>query len=181
MARIERTAGSARCFVGITPEDIVHDALQRLLLGDTDPRKGRKLSPRNRRSQEAFLRCVMGVINSIVGNAIRSVEFSIVHVPLACGGATGGVDLPDRVDAVKRLEHRDVKRELFARLRQQASPELQPIIDYWEPRYFADDTLARAGHDRRQVYRVRILAREILRTLAREFQPQSVRGMEMIL
>ena len=69
-----------------------------------------------------------------------------------------------------------MQRELFARLREQAAPELRPVIDYWEPNYLADDCIARGEFDRRLVHRVRLLARAILAELAREIQPRAHRN-----
>ena len=99
------------------------------------------------------------------------------HLPLGDAETEPGVvEVPEPIDQAQFLERRDVQRELFARLREQAGPELRPVIDYWEPNYLADDCIARGEFDRRLVHRVRLLARAILADLAREIQPRAHRN-----
>jgi len=182
MRRIAGAPGMDRFLAGRMPDEIVHSALERVLLGDTHPKKGRKLSVKNRQSTTAFALCVMGIINSQLSNAIDAAEASFSHLPLGDAETEPGVvEVPEPIDQAQFLERRDVQRELFTRLREQAGPELRPVIDYWEPNYLADDCIARGEFDRRLVHRVRLLARAILTDLAREIQPRAPTGMEMLM
>ena len=181
MRRITGAPGMDRFLAGKMPDEIVHSALEKVLLGDTHAKKGRKLSVKNRQSTAAFALCVMGIINSQLSNAINAAEASFLHLPLGDAETERGtVDVPGAIDPGQLLEQRDTKRELFARLREQAGPELHPIVDDWEPNY-PGDFIARGGFDRRQVHRVRLLARAILVDLARELPLQAPTGMEMLM
>ena len=121
-----------RFLAGRMPDEIVHSALEKVLIGDTHPKKGRKLSVKNRQSTAAFALCVMGIINSQLSNAINAAEASFLHLPLGDAETERGtVDVPGAIDPGQLLEQRDTKRELFARLREQAGPELHPIVDDW--------------------------------------------------
>lgn len=181
--RLSRSPGMARYLAGHAPDDLVNSALEKLLLGDVNPKQGRKLAAKHRHDPELFLQCVMGIINSNLSNAVNSAEFSFPHLPLENSDEDpASVELPDPTDWARQLENRDVQRELFVRLRQQSPPELQPIINAWEPSALSDDSIARGEFDRRQVHRVRVLAREILAKLSMEMQPATLpTGMEMLM
>ena len=182
MRRLAGVPGMDRFLAGMEPDDLVHAALEKLLQGDAHPKQGRRLSAKNRRSPEAFILCVMGIINSDLSNATHSLEASFSHLPLGDAETEpGAVEVSEPIDLVQLLERRDGKRELFARLRQRAEPELQPIIEYWEPNYLTDDCIARGQFDRRLVYRVRLLTCEIFAELAREIQPEGPTGREMLM
>jgi hypothetical protein len=182
MRRIAGTPGMDRFLAGARPDDFVNAALEKALLGDTCPKKGRRLSVKNRQSTEAFVSCLMGIVNSDLSNAVNGAEASFSHLPWGNAETEPGtVEAPEPVDPGRLLEERDQQRELFARLRKQAGPELQPIIDGWEPNYLSSNGIAHREFDRRLVHRVRLLAREIITDLAREIQPQDPNGMEPLM
>ena len=180
--RVRRSLGMERFLAGKTSADLVNGALEKLLLGDTHPKKGRHLPVKNRQSLETFLHGVRNVINSELSNAVTALETTCEHVPLGDAETEpGSVEPTDPVDLVRLLERRDLQRELFSRLRQRAAPDLQPIVEHWAPRFLSDDRIARGAFDRRRVSQVRRLAREILTELAQELQTRPVRGVDLLL
>lgn len=171
MRRLIRSPGMSRYLVRHSPDDLVNSALEKLLAGDVHSDQGRKLPAKHRGDPELFLQWVMGTINSLLSNAVRGAEFSFPHLTLGESlGDPNSVELCDPLDAARQLANRDLRRELFLRLREQAPPELQIIIDAWELTALADSRIPRGEFDRRQVYRVRVIAREILETLSREMR-----------
>lgn len=182
MWRVRRSPGMERFLAGKTPGDLVNSALEKLLLGDTHPKKGRQLPVKNRQSLEAFLHCVRNVINSELSNAITALETTCEHLPLGDAETEpGSVEPTDPVDLPRLLERRDLEQELFRRLRQRAAPDLQPIVAHWAPRFLSEDRIASRGFDRRRVSQVRRLAREILTELAQELHSRPVRGIDLLL
>ena len=174
MRRVAGAPGMDRFLAGAEPDDFVNAALEKVLLGDSYPNQGRRLSARNRQSAQAFMSCLKGIINSDLSNAINGAEASISHLPLGDTETEKGVvEAPEPIDPGRLLEDRDCKRELFTRLREQAGPELQPVIDAWEPNYLSADGIAHGEFDRRLVHRVRLLAREIMADFTKEVRPQA--------
>jgi hypothetical protein len=184
MRRLRAAPGMERCLGGKSPEELVHDAFEKVLQGDSHPRKGRKLSAKNRQSTDAFIDCVRGIINSDLSNLVRSFEVSVPHVPLGDPEAEPDtVELSDPGNFVRQLEQRDTQRELFVRLEQllQNEPALEPIIRHWHEHYQVSDRIAGPEFDVNLVYRVRQHAQRILHELAKEGQANDVTGMEMLL
>lgn len=185
--RLQRLAGSPgrqRLRGMLSSGDLVNQAIEKVLLGDQHPGKGRALSARNRQSLGAFLACLTGIINSDLSTLVNSAEARCEHLPMPPEGEAPLTTLDtDRSDPLVNLERQDLKEELFLRLHQETQdrPELRPIIDHWETHYLEDHRIARRDFDRRQVWRLRQMARAILAELAREVQPASPSGMEMLL
>jgi hypothetical protein len=180
MRKFDGSAGMDRFLGSRKAEDLVHAALEKVLAGEADPKNGRRLSHKNRRSAQAFLDCLKGIINSLLSNARRRSETRILHLPFGCGAIEdGAVTVADPSSQDKHLELRDTQRVLLARLRQIAEPEMLPLLDDWEAN---GDFIAPEGFDRRLVYRARVLTQQVLTDMARELLPATqVTGMEMLL
>ena len=184
LRRFATTPWRQRLFAIIPPEDIVADALHKLLSGERNPQEGRVLPPNHRRNVEAFLIGLKGVINSEISNLASWAEGAIPHHSLEKQSPEGGaVELPDPVDSPGALARRDLQCALFdcLRSRAQEEPELLPVIDAWEHRFLEADRIAGSEFDQNLVYRVRQHARRILWELAKEAEPQALDGREMLL
>jgi hypothetical protein len=185
--RLQRLRGNApwqRILACVAPEDCVNRSIEKVLLGDTHPKKGRTLAAHNRASLDAFLACLTGIINSDLSHLISSTEAQCEHVPVQTEAETShGVELAEEWNPSVALELQDLKEALFSRLRQVVSKRqaLCPIIDSWEASFLADHRIPNQGFDRRLVWEVRRLARDILTDLARELTPGAPTGMEMLL
>ena len=85
-------------------------------------------------------------------------------------------------DTYRLLSRRDLHRVLFAQLHQRirSQPALLAVVQDWERRFLHDDRLGE-GQNTNLIYRVRVLAREILAELAAEFAPAPCDGKEMLL
>jgi hypothetical protein len=184
--RLDRAAlrpNLQRLLAGATPEDLVDAALEKLLLGDTYPKKGRKLPSKNRQSTDAFLRCVMGIINSDLSNLATSAEASFLHLSFSEEeDGVGGVQVAEPLSIASLLQRRDFERQLFARLEpiMQNEPSLAPVIHHWSEHFQFADRIAGPEFDPNLVYRVRQHAQRISRELAQEIQPGQVTGLEML-
>ena len=167
-----------------SPDDVVQNALEKTLMGDSHPKEGRKLSVKDRQCMDNFLEFVRGIINSDISNTVRSTEVSIPHDVMGDPETEPStVDVPDPVELEKLLELQDFQRELFARLELvlQNEPELEPVIRFWSEHFYGTDRIAGPKFDQHRVFRVRQHARRICRELAQEIEPGAVTGMEMLL
>jgi hypothetical protein len=81
------------------------------------------------------------------------------------------------------LLRRDLHRVLFSQLYARAAeqPRLLVVIKEWDQNFLSDNRIARDGHNRKIIYRVRQLAREILRDLEAELSLVPNEGREMLL
>src|ERR1035441_7747327 len=71
MRRLLSVPEMERCLARKSPDDIVHDSLQKVLLGESHQKEGRKLSLKGRQSTDDFLAFVQGIINSDVSKIGR--------------------------------------------------------------------------------------------------------------
>jgi len=184
LRRVAVTSQLQECLAGRTAADLVHEALRLVMLGDRHPNKGRCVRVEHRQSTEAFVRCLCGVINSLLSNLVTSAEAACRHVPADhCE-----MDLMDTIEASDlfgELSRRDLQRSLFARLYAVTTkePELLPVIEQWERVFLESDRIVQDGHQfaAHLIYRVRQHARAILLELAREVHPQSLDGRELLI
>ena len=65
--------------------------------------------------------------------------------------------------------------------KQHEQPRLLAVIKEWDQNFLSDNRIARDGHSRKIIYRVRQLAREILRDLEAELSLVTNEGREMLL
>ena len=186
--RLQRlaTSPSRQRLLGLlTPEDLFHQAVEKLLLGESDVRRGRRLSLRNRQNAAAFLHCVEGIINSDLNARLNSSEASYEHLSLDAERTETGAsnELPDSLDLFAIVVRRDLKAVFFARLREWAAttPHLRLIIDHWEYGFLFDDRIAGAAFDQNHVNQVRHRGRALLKELAQEVEPNVADGREMLL
>lgn len=181
MRRVSKRDGVERLLAGRLPDDLVHGAIAKLLLGELHPQQGRRLLLKHRRSAEAFMRCVMGIINSDLRNLITSSEAIAVHLPVG-EEETGAVTPLEPTDPFGMLQRHDLRRVMFERLEAllPSEPALEPVIRHWAQHFADADRIAGPEFDVNLVHRVRRHARGILRTLALEIS-QSPTGMELLV
>lgn len=163
-----------QCLNATDAEDLVHQAVFKLHLGEDDPSLGRHLKARNRVSMESFLACVKGIISSDLYNLVNEARSRHEHVvigdPEDCLGA---VEPAEAEDARALLSRRDLHRVFFKKLytRITNQPALFSVVQDWERRSLDDDRIGSTGMNRDLVYRVRQLAREIMADLEAENSP----------
>ena len=183
-----RAAASTRwlqqCLAATDGEDLVHQAVLKLLLGEQDPALGRHLKPGHRVSQEAFVACVKGVICSDLSNLVNSARSRHNHAfigdPDVEAGAVEPVEAQDPRDLLSRRDlHRVFFRQLYERIA--TRPALLAVVQDWEQRFYEDDRIGHTGSNRDLVYRVRRLAREIVAGLSDRLSPSAGTGKELLL
>jgi hypothetical protein len=168
LRRLQGRQDLAQFWTGKIPEDLVHDAIQKVLLGDTHPKKGRRLSPKNRQTPQAFMECIMGIVNSELSHAVQA---GLRFPRISCGDLEHDVSplaVPEWSDTAGLAERRDIKSELFTRLDviAQAQPSLKPVIRHWSAHFHETDRIAGPEFDQNLVHRVRQHARRIMSELA---------------
>jgi len=184
MRRLLDSPVPPRCVARKSPDDIVHDALEKILLGESQPGRGRKLKAKHRESMDAFVQSVRAIINSNLSNTIRSFEARCPHVSLGDTDTEAGTaKMPEPLNFAGQMERHDLQRELFSRLELvvQKEPALAPVIRHWQENFHVADRIAGPEFDINLVYRVRQHAQRICRDLAREIGTSEVTGMEMLL
>jgi hypothetical protein len=165
-------------------EDLVAEALLKIQLGEQDSRLGRRLKPENRATTASFLVGVKGVINSDLSHLLDSARNRCEHLSIGEPETEpGAVNPPDPTDPGRLLLRRDLHRVLFSQLYARAAeqPRLLAVIKEWDQNFLSDNRIARDGHSRKIIYRVRQLAREILRDLEAELSLVTNEGREMLL
>jgi hypothetical protein len=176
-----------QCLAIIDGEDLVHEAILKLYLGEHDPSLGRHLKPRNCASMDSFLACVKGVISSDLYNLVHEARNRIQQQFIGDSEIEeGAVEPIDPIDAHDLLSRRDLHRVFFKKLykRIENQPSLLSVVRDWEERALDDDRIGRAGMNRLNrdlVCRVRQLAREIISDLAGDITPAHDEGKEMSL
>ena len=181
--RVTRLSSSKEYLATLEPEELVSRTIAKVLIGEKDAKAGRRLSARNRASTEEFLRSLQGILNSDLANLVRCAEARHPHVRLDQDTAEGSWGLMDLESPEVLTARRDLQDVVFVRLYQRAAdmPELWPIIRAVEQGFLHDSSLAKDEPNRGLVYRVRLLVREVLRELAREFGGPEATGKEMLL
>lgn len=173
-----------QCLAVVDAEDLVHQAILKLYLGDEDPSLGRHLQACHRTSMAGFLACVKGIIasdlNTLVCEAPNRYEHEFIGDPEQEPGA---VEVSGKENVHDLASRRDLQRVLFKKLysRIQNQPSLLAVVEDWERRFLDDERVGSEGADRNLVFRVRELAREIIADLAAEFSPSVEDGREMLL
>jgi hypothetical protein len=166
------------------PADLVHQAVFKVLLGDSGYPAGRRLSLKNRTSTEAFILCLKGIINSDLSTLAKRPENRVVHSPI--GEASTESDVVDPAtaqDQRRLLELRDLHRALFAQLRQTAdrSPATQWLLEQWEKATLSDDRLPSSSASRHCRRKLQAQMKQALAGFARELGQGTTDGKEMIL
>ena len=186
LRRLATTPARQRLLGLLTPDELVHKAVEKILEWETDGRRGRKLSIQNRQNHTAFLHCMEGIINSSLSAWLTSSRALSECFSLDADRTESDlvIEPVDPVDLFAVIARRDLQVVLFARLREWAAASgdrFLPIIDYWEDGFLADDRIASAAFDPNDVYQVRCAARRILKRLARETEPNAMDGRAMLL
>ena len=172
-----------QCLGATDAEDLVHQALLKLHLGEDNPSLGRHLKARNRVSMKAFIACVIGVISSDVYNLVNEARHRHEHAFVGDPEQEpGAVEPAESQDAQDLLSRRDLHRVFFKRLYQRIKnqPALLAVVQDWEQRFYDDDRIGSTGINRDLVYRVRQLAREVIADFG-ELRPAIHAGKEMLL
>jgi hypothetical protein len=172
-----------QCLAVTDAEDLVHQAIFKLHLGEREPALGRHLKARNRVNMEAFLACVKGVISSDLYNLVNAArhrhEHTFIGNPEQEAGAVEPTELQDTDDLLSRRDlHRVFFKKLYQRIENQ--PALLAVVQDWEQCFWDDDRIGSSGFNRDLVYRVRQLAREIIVDFG-ELWPTISDGKEMLL
>jgi hypothetical protein len=144
-------------------EDLFQTALCAVLRGiDGEAGEGRTPNQRDLESANTFKNYIRGVINSIAEGWARThhTQRQWDHCSLELVQET--LAAPQE----SQIEFRDIKRELFTRLRQRASTRLLPTIDAWEE---SPDGRIPCVTSRKHVCAVKRLAQHIAREL--DFTP----------
>jgi DNA-directed RNA polymerase specialized sigma24 family protein len=120
-ARLTHFAAKRLCHFGVRThdaEDLFQQAMYAILSG------GRQPAPRDLATQEAFKNYIRGVINSVSEGWSRA-QHRTHHCSLDLIGDT--LESPTENHGLK-----DIKIQIFARMRQLAPERLSPTIDAWE-------------------------------------------------
>jgi hypothetical protein len=170
LSRAGATPQAGRYLSQTAPEDLVDKVFSKVLSGEHDRRRGRRLQQRNRASMKAFVACLRGLISDEVKTLARHAEAAFPHLPIGDEAEPGMVDPPDQADLFRLLIHRDLREKVFARLYQQAThePELLPLIDLWRESFLTDDRVPVLEGDYKLTDRLRSLARKFIAELDRE-------------
>lgn len=171
-----------QCLSATDAEDLVHQSIPKLLLGEHDPSLGRHLKPRNRVSLDAFIACVKGVISSDLYNLVNKARHRHEHTFIGNPDQEpGAVEPTESQDTHELLSRRDLHRVLFQQLYQRIEnqPALLTVVQDWEGRFFDDDRIGGVGSNRDLVYRVRQLVRDIIADLDVAVSPAISGGKEL--
>jgi hypothetical protein len=163
------------------PEDLVHQAILKLYLGEENPSLGRHLKQRQRLSVETFINGVKGIISSDLSNLVNEARYRHEHTFVGDPEEeSGAVEPAEYGDTQEHLCRRDLQRVFFRQLYQriQNQPALLAVVQDWEQRFYSDDGIGDANLNRDLVYRVRQLAREVMADLG-EFSPTISQEMAM--
>ena len=166
----------------LSADDLFNTAVEQVLLADVVPGKGRRLRPRNRHSPKAFLNYLRGIIDSLISNTATCVETLTPH--LRVGNPEfepDTVDVPDPVDYVSLLAHRDLQQEFFRRFEPilKRQPALRPVVEHWQRHFLDSDQIAGPDFDAKLTYRVRQHARSILRGMGFELPGRTIQAPEL--
>lgn len=152
-------------------EDLVYKALNSVIRGLTSSNNGRRPRRIDLVNEAVFLNYLRGAVASTVEAFSRRREHWYVHLAIASSGSPDEVgeneimaSLPDD----RRVEMIDLKKVLFAKLREQAPERLHRIIDLWEEVFYWAKRIPSDGSAKR-TRQVRMLAARILQEIDREF------------
>jgi hypothetical protein len=129
-----------RFLAGLEPNYLIHSAVEKALMGEANPKKGRSLSARSCQSMEASLQCLQGIINSDLSNACRLAEQAYGHEPSPEEESKGA--LADDLDLGLLLERRDLARVSSERFKliAEAEPALEPMIRHRQVQFHEGDS-----------------------------------------
>lgn len=151
----------------------------KVLAGDRNSSRGRRLKQRNRANIEAFVACLRGLISDEVRTLANHAEAAFPHQPTG-DEAEGMVDPPDQTDPFPLLIHRNLREKVFAKLYQEAiEPGLLPLTNLWRESFLSDDRVPVLEGDYKLTERLRSLARKFIGELARG-QGLGLDGLELL-
>jgi hypothetical protein len=116
---------------------------------------------------DAFMQALGSAINNTISNLSARAETHYQHLPLETPSDPISDDIPDKKDFFGELGICDLKRLLFPRLtaRARGNLTLLAIIRAWEQDFMDAERIPDPLNQRKSVFHVRRMAREILRAL----------------
>ena len=165
-------AARRRAWLGLrshTAADLVHEALQAVLIGLKGGREGRHPRPEDLTDLGAFVVYLEKVIKSVAAVACRH-ENCLDFVSWNGSSdddenGTGRIELAVALDGDKTVELEDLRRQLFPRLRAQSPRHLRRMITLWERDFPWTDRIPLNGRHRQYRAELRAIAGQNLREL----------------
>lgn len=148
-----------------------------VLLGEADPKQGRRTKPRHLEDLSVFLNYLQAVVQSCISNQLKATQRQGEHVSL-------DADVMESLatsDVAEEVAQRETLGELFHRLRQrsQDNPALLASVALWENEGADSDRIPKGALNDKQVHRIRAQAQEILRRMAARDGAIQPSGREM--
>lgn len=163
--RLTQSAAVSRLLAMCEPLEFVDDAVMVILLGEFDPKAGRRTHVRHLASPSAFFNFVQGVMHSRISAHLMRECRAVEH-------QQGEIESSVSRTVVQDVVLAEVKAELLARLRAVAgnNPALQSALQWLD--LDSPDT----GHKptRKQIWKMRRVGRDVLREIAAGAQVQEI-------
>lgn len=159
------------------PMEFVSEAVHLVLLGEVDPKQGRRTKPRHLENMSIFLNYLQAVVQSCISNQLKATQRQGEHVSLD----ESDLDSLATSDVAEEISQRETLGELFDRLRKrsQDNPALLASVALWENEGADSDRIPKGELSDKQVHRIRAQAKEILRRMAARDGISQPSGREM--
>lgn len=178
--QLQRYAAGRLARLGLNSEaaaDILHEAVQAVLIGLGGGRNGRHARPKDLHDLPSFLMFMKRTIKSIATSAGRH-HRCVPFVPL-----TNGENPEEEIAETlaigpgpdREAEFSDLSHELFHRLRKRAPKQVRRMAKAWERDAAWSDSIPLRGAHRQYRAQLRELAQEILSEIEPALQPATRR------
>lgn len=146
------------------PMDFVSEAIRLVLLGEADPKQGRRTKQRHLENLPTFLNYLQAVVQSCISSQLKGVQRQGELVSLD----VSELDALAASNVSEEIVQRETLGELFYRLRQRSrdNPALLASVALWENEGGNSDRIPKGDLSDKQVHRIRTQAQEILRRMA---------------
>lgn len=151
----------------ISADDAVQKTLLHIIRGAQRTTPPRRPTIGQVQDKAAFLKYVKSGISAVIASAERKRALMPVHEPiLEVDSAMEGERLYAiaQIDPENSATLRDLKNEIFSRLRRYAPPRLLPTINEWERTFFWTNRMPRQGSRSRRT-QVRMLSMQVLKEM----------------
>jgi hypothetical protein len=157
----------------LSGRDLLHDAIQAVLVGSGSGRHGRHPLRKDLANDEAFSLYLRGVIGSLVEARTRRREYKHRHLPFQ--ERSGEYDTEQVMTITspspeEDIVFRDLNGELFARLAARCPARLQPMLRQWEQVSAWSTNIPVEGFRWRDRMELRRLAKEVCSELGVEWR-----------
>lgn len=145
-------------------EDLVYKALNSVIRGLTSSNNGRRPRRIDLVNDAAFLNYLRGAVCSTVEAFSRRREHWHIHQAITCSSHSDQISHDKLVAALaddQKVDVIDLKKVLFAKLREQAPDRLHRTINLWEEVFYWAERIPSDGSAKR-ARQVRMLAARIL-------------------